>query len=427
MILKILAGRVDEAAVVRTRLLHYMVRFANDEVTAFKHWAAESTFIYVAKSRKTAAVAVTGPPSLEKVEEAVKRLATAPEDPLYVPIGGPSPATRHESPEDFEKLPDLVKAAVDAASGVERSAGVVHLTHASVSYEDTAGRSGAYSVNRVYMAMRSFLGDLSATSAAAGRRIGDIDAARLGRENAHLLDLARGLPQVRVEPARADLLLSPLVFAHLIGEAAGNWASGSEVLAGTSRYTKEDIGREVASQLLTVADAAHDPGAYGHTPFDLEGVPPRPVEIYRGGQLAGLLHTRRTAHALGMEPTGHAMHHYARPWPGHIRIAPGDGPADLEELLRDLRRGYYIHNNWYTRFQNVKTGQFSTVGRDVALEVRDGKPVAVVKYIRIADTLENLVNNVAQLSREARQIYWWDMPTPAHSPHAIVKNIGITT
>lgn len=427
MIFKLLAGRTDEAAVVKIKQLNYMIRFANDEITVFKNWQSENTFIYLSKARKTAFVGVTGPPTVEKIEEAVKSLASLPEDPLYIPLGGPQPAKYHEPPEDFSKLPDLVKTAVDSAQGVERSAGVVHLAYVTVTYEDTAGREGSYSVNRIYMTMRSFLGELSATSAAAGRRIGDIKAERLGEENSHILRLAKGLPQTRAEPSRTSLLLTPLVFGHIISEIAAVWASGSEILAGSSRYTKDDLGREVASPLLTVIDITHSQEAFGYTPFDMEGLTPRPVDVYKKGVLAGFLHTRRTAHALGMEPTGHALYNWARPTPGHVYIAPGDGGTDVEDLFRELKNGVYIHNNWYTRFQNVKTGQFSTVGRDVALEVKNGKPAAVIKYIRIADTLENVAKNVALLSKETKQVYWWDMPTPTHSPYAILNNIGITT
>lgn len=110
-----------------------------------------------------------------------------------------------------------------------------------------------------------------------------------------------------------------------------------------------------------------------------------------------------------------------------MEVGAGDASGDLEELFAELKNGFYIHNNWYTRYQNVKTGQFSTVGRDVALEVRDGRPVAVVKFIRIADTLENVVKNVEALSKKRAQVYWWDMPAPATSTWAILRNIGITT
>ncbi|MEM1615397.1 MAG: TldD/PmbA family protein [Pyrobaculum sp.] len=427
MILKILEGKVDEAAVVKTRVDNYMARFANNEITVFKNWTVENTYLYVARGRRVASAGFTGRPALEEVERLVKSLESLPEDPLYVSLGGPAPVSHSEAGEDFSKLPDLVKRAVDAAEGVERNAGVVAYTYVSVEYEDTAGRSGRYAVNRVYMTMRSFSGEFSVTGAAAARRISELKAEELGSRNAQLLSLSRGLPQIRIEPTRADLLLSPLVFGHILGEVAALWTNGAEVLSGSSRYSKEDLGAAVASPALTVVEKAADPASYGFTPFDVEGVPAKAVELYKRGVLSGFIHTRRTANALGAEPTGHDLFHWVRPYPGHLEIAGGDAPDDLQDLFKELGSGFYIHNNWYTRYQNVKTGQFSTVGRDLALEIKNGRPTAVVKFIRVADTLENLVKNVSALSKTTRQVYWWDMPVPATAPYALVRNVGVTT
>jgi PmbA protein len=141
-VIQILQRHVDEAVVVKTRVRNFMVRFANNEITAFKSWDVDNTYIYLAKGRRTTFLSATGTPDLAQIEEAVKRLASLPEDPLYVPVEGPRLPTRRESPEDFEKLPDLVKKAVDSASGVERSAGVVNLAYVEVEYEDSAGRGG---------------------------------------------------------------------------------------------------------------------------------------------------------------------------------------------------------------------------------------------------------------------------------------------
>lgn len=427
MLLKFIRERVDEAAVVKTVVENYMARFANNEITVFKNWTIENTYLYLAKGRKTTFLSATGSLSVDQVEKAISRLMSLPEDPLYVPVGGPKPSDYSEPPEDFEKIPDLVKKAIDAAEGVERNAGVIHLTYTKAWYEDTTGREGSYSVNRVYMTVRSFLGELSATGAIAGRRLSEIRAEAVGRENSQILSLARGLPHIRVESGVVDLVLSPLVLGHLIGQVVQMWANGLEILSGSSRYSKEDLGKETASPLLTVVEKTYDPSVYGYVPFDFEGITPRLVEVYKRGILGGFIHNRRTANAFGTESTGHALYGWARPAAGHIDIAPGDGPRELDALFLDLKNGFYIHNNWYTRYQNVKTGQFSTVGRDIVLQIKDGKPAAVVKYIRIADTLENVVKNVAELSKEARQIYWWDMPVPSTAPYAVLRNIGVTT
>jgi PmbA protein len=34
---------------------------------------------------------------------------------------------------------------------------------------------------------------------------------------------------------------------------------------------------------------------------------------------------------------------------------------------------------------------------------------------------------VAELSKAQKQVYWWDMPTPANAPYAIIRQIGVTT
>ena len=97
MILKILEGKVDEAAVVKTRVDNYMARFANNEITVFKNWTVENTYLYVARGRRVASAGFTGRPALEEVERLVKSLESLPEDPLYVSLGGPAPVSHSEA------------------------------------------------------------------------------------------------------------------------------------------------------------------------------------------------------------------------------------------------------------------------------------------------------------------------------------------
>ena len=63
MILKILQRHVDEVVVVKTRVSNYMVRFANNEITAFKSWDVDNTYIYLAKGRRTTFLSATGTPT----------------------------------------------------------------------------------------------------------------------------------------------------------------------------------------------------------------------------------------------------------------------------------------------------------------------------------------------------------------------------
>jgi len=425
MMLKLVERHVDEAALVRIESENYMVRFANDEATAFKSWTTSEVGLYLAKGRRVAAVSFSGEPDAKALDEALRRLDKLPEDPLYVPLRAQPPRPREERQEDFERLTDAVVEAMSAASGVDRNAGAALLTYVRFEYEDTHGARGGYAVNRAYLTIRSFKGDLAATAATAARRLSELRPREAGGLNAELLGLAAGLPVEDVEPGGRRLLLSPLVFGHLMGEVASVWLSAGNVVAGSSRYGPDDLGRTAASEELSMEDITADEGSYGFTPMDYEGNSTRRVELIRRGVLAGFLHNNRTAAKLGAATTGHALRGWTTPTPGHISVRPGGGPRDLQGLLAELGDGYYVHNNWYTRYQNVKTGQFSTVGRDVALAVRGGRPVAVVRHMRIADTLENVLRNVSSLSGEPAQVFWWDMPVPATVPFAIAENIGV--
>ncbi|MGC8583663.1 MAG: metallopeptidase TldD-related protein [Thermoproteus sp.] len=425
MMLKLVERLVDEAALVKVRAEHYMVRFANDEITAFKTWIAEEVSLYLAKDGRTTSISFTGEPDLKALDEALKRLPKLPQDPLYVRLRANPPAPREEREEDFERLADAVAEAIAGATGAERNAGAALLTYVRFEYEDTYGKSGKYAANRAYLTIRSFRGDLSATAATAARRIQELRPREAGAANAELLELAKGLPVRDVEPGRYRLLLSPLVFGHLMGEVASMWLTGLNVISGSSRYGPNDVGSAAASERLTLADVTADEGVYGFAPLDYEGNAAKRVELIRRGVLAGFLHNNKTAAKLGVETTGHALRGWFAPAPGHISVAPGDGARDLQGLLAELGDGYYLHNNWYTRYQNIKTGQFSTVGRDVALAVKGGRPVAVVRRMRIADTLEAVMKGIEALSSSAAQVYWWDMPVPATVPYALIADVGV--
>ena len=57
--------------------------------------------------------------------------------------------------------------------------------------------------------------------------------------------------------------------------------------------------------------------------------------------------------------------------PGTWRSAPGDSGYD--EMVKEMKRGMILTSNWYTRFTNYRTGEFSTVPRDGTYLVENGR------------------------------------------------------
>lgn len=430
---------VDDAVVIVNRINWHMVRFANNEPTIVNNWVQYSVDLYVAKSRKFLTTTITSIEPREVIDKATglaKQLDSVPEDPFFMPlthvgkVGELSGAYDGRVEGGLDILTDKLYGAIQAslAEGSERNAGALTFGVVSRYYVDSTDLEleGRYSF--IALTIRAFSGDVSATSTAISRSIDNFKAEEAGREAGRMVSMGKGLPVEGIEPGRYNTLLSPLVSGHLYGLVVSMWFNAYSILIGLSGIIKEDVGKEVANESLSLMDMSSEGTLLGSEAFDYEGNPTRNVEIINKGVLKSLLHNNRTAVKFGVESTGNAtdLDGMVRPGPRHVAISTGSMPNDLEDLLRDLNNGVFIGNNWYTRFQNVREGMFSTVARDLVLLVRNGKPTARLKGVRIADTFKTLLTKYAGASKGAWQVYWWDMDIPSTAPYVLINELGLS-
>jgi PmbA protein len=175
-------------------------------------------------------------------------------------------------------------------------------------------------------------------------------------------------------------------------------------------------------------DMSSEGSLRGSEPFDYEGNPTLNLPLIEDGYLRNFLHNNRTGARFNVQSTGNAVGvgGWVFPGPRHVSIRPGSMGRDTEALFSELGNGVFILNNWYTRYQNIKEGLFSTVGRDAVLLVKSGKPVARLRGVRITDTFQKLLRNYVDSSREAQQVYWWDMPIPGSSPYVMLRGLRLS-
>lgn len=424
-LIRLLRGKVGEAAVVVRESEEHLIRFANDEVTVADSWRYYEASVYLAKDKRVAVAGFSGSP--EDIIRQALSLADAvdkyPEDPYYVPLSprGPRPFPDSARPLDLDKALDLVWEAVQSAraEGAERSAGALSYATRSTHYADSLGNYMSYRDSAAVGVIRAFIGkDLSATWATASKDYLSLRLKEAGIRAASIASVAKGLPLTRLDNGNYRVLMSGLVLGHLMGYVISAWSSALNVLTGVSKYSPSDLGLEAASSLLTIHDLSLKEDRVGSAPFDYEGNPTNDTPIFEEGVLKSFLHNNRTAAKLGVSSTGNAAGPggWTSPAPRHIGIAPGDMASSLDDALKELGRGVYVHNNWYTRFQNIKEGVFSTVGRDVILVVEGGAPKYRARGIRIAERFDSLLKGVEALSKSADQMHWWDMPYPATAP-----------
>jgi predicted Zn-dependent protease len=366
-----------------------LTRFA----TSFIHQNVASeinhVLVRVALDGRNASTSVDGPADDESLGRAIDNVLEAarvrPPDPDW-----PGLAPRADAPEvdHFDEAtavatPDerarRVRAFVDAAGGLETagfcSTTTVQLAFANSAGQRLAGRGTAAEIDGI---ARTPTADGSSRRVAV--RLADLDGRAVGeraagkaRTASDPTDLAPGRYQVVLEPDCVANILSFLLVAGFNGKAVEEGRSFARV--GETQFDRS----------ITLRDDVTDPGTLG-VAFDIEGSPKRPLDLVRDGVTSGLLHTRRTAKAAGVESTGHAVEGGAA-WGAlgaNLIIAAGDRSVD--QLIAGVERGVLVTDFWYTRILDPRTQVVTGLTRNGVWLVEDGRVVRPVTNLRFTQS-----------------------------------------
>jgi TldD protein len=183
-------------------------------------------------------------------------------------------------------------------------------------------------------------------------------------------------------------IIGPNVVGVFIHEAMGHLAEADLTLSGSVLYNK--LGKQIASEAVTVYDDGTVEGAFGSFKYDDEGVRTQKTPLIEKGTLTGLMHNRETAQKLNMEPTGNARAEDFRFEPivrmRNTYLAPSDN--SFEELVEGIDFGYYLKS--FRGGQANLDGTFQ-VGIQEAYEIVKGQIGDPVRSASISgNTLETL-------------------------------------
>jgi PmbA protein len=421
---------VDDAVALSARGADSMIRFANNSVTVTNRVEESELTVYLAKSRRRA-LASTSNLQAAAVKGFVRDLFSSMEglpESDYVPLPdkparySPSKAgydRRLESLED--ELPEMAASAIGSATkaGGKRSAGVIDAGKVTVAILTSNGTRGTDSRTAITLNIRSFAEkEASGHGLSCSSSLSGFDPEEAGRRAGEGAKTMRNASEP--EAGKYTALLSPTVASNL-AESVASAASAFSVDAGTS-YLADRIGKKVAAPSFSLTDHGVTEGCLGGRVFDDEGVGTRSNGIIEDGVLKGYLHNLTTASKWKVKDTGNAG--FVTPHPWNLEIGGGDSTYD--EMLREMKRGIVLTSNWYTRFKNYRTGEFSTVPRDGAYLVERGKIVKPLKGMRMGDDLVRMFSSVALLSKHREWIQWWEVDTPTLCPWMLIDGVTIT-
>jgi PmbA protein len=325
--------------------------------------------------------------------------------------------------EALDSPTELVFEAIDAAekeagSKVD-SGGILYTQFEDVYLVSSEGPVGVDSRSAVEVSIRAFSErEASGHGVECSSTLKNFKPSRAGAKAGEIARVAKN-PKVGDEGVY-DVVFDPLIFGSVLG-VWGGMASAFNVMIQLSVFV-DKLGKKVGPESVTLKD---NPAAYSMSQrvFDDEGVATGENVFIDHGVLKTYLHNTSTAKIFKAKTTGNAGLVAPNPW--NIEMEPGEFGKD--ELFRQVKRGLYLTNTWYTRFQNYAKGDFSTIPRDGIFLIENGEIKQSLKDLRISDNVLTMLNNVVGISKERQHVHWWgEADPPSLSPYVLIKDVHMT-
>lgn len=363
--------------------------------------------VYVGTRRGHASTSDFGERAVAETVKAAFEIARfTGEDPC---AGLPEPDTLARAPRDLDlfhpwtieadeaiELARRIEAAAFAVSpAIANSEGAsVSASHGHFVSANSLGFVGGYPYSRHSIACapiarrgRSMQRDDWYSSSRHAGRLADPEA--LGRYAAERA-LAR-LGATKLASRKVPVLFESPLACGLLGHFV-------QAASGTSLYRKasfllDSLGKDVFAPHLDIDEDPLQPGEFGSTPFDDEGVATASRRVVSGGVLGGWFLSTYTARKLGMRSTGNAggAHHLRL---SSRRTAPDD---DLPAMLRKLGTGLFV-TELLGHGVNGVTGDYSRGASGYWVE--HGRIVHPVEEITIAGNLKDMYRGIVAVGAD---------------------------
>jgi PmbA protein len=400
------------------------IRFSQNSIDIGKRWESQKLILFLVVDKTKTGVgerAVTSEDDVRSVvDDTIAFTKLLPDAMFY--HGVEEKTHKYSSLKDMyddridsfsEKAPGIVNSTIDAAvsEGAKRVAGALKVKEEKGIMKSSFGPSGS-SKRTVYdLNIRAFQDELDYSG--HGISCGTLpsksekDMIQAGTTAGRFSKQASGARQG--DPGTYDLILSPTVAGDLVGYTP-SVANPFHIMMGLSPLG-DKMGEQLAPEFITASDDPTLPGGMESHAFDFEGTPSRKTPIIEKGVLKALVHNTSTAHMYETESTGSsALASLGRgvrmllPAPSNIVFENGD--HTFEEILEGSKPTIYMTVNWYTRWQNYQTGDFSTITRDATFLVKDGE-LEPIKNLRVSDNILRMFANITAMGNDRRQVYWW--------------------
>ena len=223
----------------------------------------------------------------------------------------------------------------------------------------------------------------------AGRGLADLEAPeQVGRTAAERTLRRLGARQVKT--AEVPVVFDPESAGEILGTLFS--AITGYAVFRNATFLKDELGREVASSLVTLVDDGRRHRGLGSRPFDGEGLPTRRNTPVERGVLRHWLCDAYSGRKIGAKPTGTARRGVGgSPSVGASNLYFEPGPLAPEAIVGSVERGLYV-TDLIGFGVNVVTGDYSQGA--VGHWIENGRLAHPVHEITIAGNLRQMLKDV---------------------------------
>lgn len=236
--------------------------------------------------------------------------------------------------------------------------------------------------------------------------IKDIDVCNTATEFAQTVVKSLGTRKIE-ESFKGEMLLTPMAANEMMEEVVAH-AINSDAVQKKSSHFAGKIGKQVASDLLTVEDDATNVDGLNASSFDREGVFHRRNVVIEKGILKKFLYNTYTASKDGVRSTGNAGGSTSSPptvSTTNFLVKPMRSSVDT--LVSEIDKGIIISR--FSGNVNPVNGDFSGVVKGGRLVI-NGTIKHAVKEVMVAGNVFEALRRLNGISRERKVIYGSILP-----------------
>lgn len=387
-----------DAVAVRGRSTSVSVRLGKVEGTEASESEDMSLRVFVGQRvASVSATAASDPKTL--AERAVAMAKVSPEDPYQ---GLADAALLAQSPRDLDLFDDTEVSAErlreDALAAEEAALGVKGVTN-------SAGAGAAAGLGGLVLATsHGFVGHYVGSRFSRSASVIAGEGTSMERDydyssRLHFVDLdaaadigrnagERAVKRLNARKAATgpvDVVFDPRVARGIAGHLAGA-INGASVARKTS-FLRDMMGKQVASAAITAIDEPLKRRGQASRPFDGEGIEGATLKMVDKGVLNHWFLSTSAARELGLVTNGRGARGGSSVSPSSTNFAIEPGEKSPEELIRSLKRGFYV-TEVFGQGVDMVTGEYSRGASGFWIE--HGELTWAVSEVTIASNLKDM-------------------------------------